>query len=63
MHLIFDVHRLKCDHCGTVFTMPIRDVVPDCTYTYRLVEWIADPERKQDVQTLARTSGLGYKLV
>lgn len=43
--------------------MPIRDVVPDCTYTYRLAEWIANPDRKQDVQTLARTSGLGYKLV
>ena len=63
MRLIFDVHRLKCHHCHTVFTMPIRDVVPDCTYTYRMAEWITNPERKQDVQTLARTSGLGYKLV
>ncbi|MBT4637718.1 MAG: transposase [Deltaproteobacteria bacterium] len=63
MYLIFDVHRLKCGHCGTVFTMPIRDVVSDCTYTYRLAEWIGDPKRKQDVQTLAQTSGLGYKLV
>lgn len=63
MRLVFDVHRMKCHHCNTVFTMPIRDVVPDCTYTYRLAEWIANPDRKQDVQTLARTSGLGYKLV
>jgi len=63
MQLVFDVHRLKCSHCHTVFTMPMRDVVPDCTYTYRLAEWIANPDRKQDVQTLARTAGLGYKLV
>jgi transposase len=63
MQLVFDVHRLKCSHCHTVFTMPIRDVVLDCTYTYRLAEWIANPDRKQDVQTLARTAGLGYKLV
>ena len=61
--LVFDVHRLKCSHCQTVFTLPIRDVVPDCTYTYRLAEWVSNPERKQDVQTLAQTSGLGYKLV
>lgn len=63
VELIFDVHRLKCEECETVFTLPIRDVVPECTYTYRLAEWLANPERKQDVQTLARTSGLGYKLV
>jgi transposase len=63
VRLVFDVHRLKCDHCHTVFTMRIRDVVPDCTYTYRLAEWISNPERKQDVQTLSQTSGLGYKLV
>jgi transposase len=63
VRLEFDVHRLKCDHCDTVFTLPIRDVVPECTYTYRLAKWISNPERKQDVQTLARTSGLGYKLV
>jgi len=63
VRLIFDAHRLKCSRCHTVFTMPFRDVVPDCTYTYRLAEWIANPERKQDVQTLARTSGLGYKLI
>lgn len=63
VELVFDVHRLKCGHCQTVFTLPIGDVVPDCTYTYRLAEWMANPERKQDVQTLAQTSGLGYKLV
>jgi transposase len=63
VQLIFDVHRLRCDDCHTVFTLPIRDVVPECTYTYRLAEWLANPERKQDVQTLSRTSGLGYKLV
>jgi transposase len=63
VQLIFDVYRLKCEHCHTVFSLPIRDVVPECTYTYRLAEWIANPERKQDVQTLSRTSGLGYKLV
>jgi transposase len=63
VQLIFDVYRLKCERCHTVFTLPIRDVVQEGTYTYRLAEWIANPERKQDVQTLSRTSGLGYKLV
>lgn len=63
VQLIFDVYRLKCERCQTVFSLPIRDVVPECTYTYRLAEWIANPERKQDVQTLSRTAGLGYKLV
>ena len=38
-------------------------MVPDCTYTYRLMAELADPRRKQDVATLAATYGLGYKLV
>jgi transposase len=42
MRLVFDVHWLKCSHCHTVFTLPIRDVVPLCTYPYRLAEWIAN---------------------
>ncbi len=55
--------RLKCDYCRHVFTLRIRDVVPECTYTYQLAELIANPERKQDVQTMSRTFGIGYKLV
>ncbi len=61
--LVFDALRLQCDYCHNVFTLRIRDVVPECTYTYQLAELIANPERKQDVQTLSRTFGLGYKLV
>ncbi|MGB0387619.1 MAG: ISL3 family transposase [Ardenticatenaceae bacterium] len=61
--LIFDSVRLECHVCHNVFTLEVRDVVPDCTYTYRLAELIADPSRKQDCATLARTFDLGYKLV
>lgn len=61
--LVFDAHRLECPRCHAVFTLRIRDVVPECTYTYRLAELVANPERKQDAQTLARTFGLGYKTV
>jgi len=61
--LIFDSRRFKCPHCESVFTQRIRDVVPDCTYTYRLAEEIAAPNRKQDISTLSLTYRLGYKLV
>lgn len=61
--LIFDSRRLKCNHCRKVFTQEVRDVVPDCTYTYRLYEEIANPKRKQDVATISELYGVGYKLV
>ena len=61
--LAFDCRRFDCECCQTHFTEPIRDVVPNCTYTYRLMEEIADPLRKQDISTLATLYGLGYKLV
>ncbi|NIO68356.1 MAG: ISL3 family transposase [Anaerolineae bacterium] len=61
--LLFDSRRFDCEQCQSSFTEPIRDVVPDCTYTYRLMAELADPRRKQDVATLAATYGLGYKLV
>jgi transposase len=61
--LVFDSRRFDCERCQSSFTEPIRDVVPDCTYTYRLMAELADPRRKQDVATLAATYGLGYKLV
>ncbi len=61
--LLFDSRRLKCRHCRKPFTQDVRDVVPKCTYTYRLYEEIADPKRKQDVSTIAEHYGLGYKLV
>jgi transposase len=61
--LLFDSRRFECEQCQSSFTEPIRDVVPDCTYTYRLMAELADPRRKQDVATLAVTYGLGYKLV
>jgi transposase len=61
--LVFDSRRFDCERCQSSFTEPIRDVVPDCTYTYRLMVELADPRRKQDVATLAATYGLGYKLV
>jgi transposase len=46
-----------------VFTLRFRDIVADCTYTKRLAREINDPERKQDVQTLARLYRIGYKTV
>lgn len=61
--LVFDVHRLRCDHCHHVFTLRFRDIVTDCTYTKRLSREISDPERKQDVQTLSRLYRIGYKTV
>jgi signal recognition particle subunit SEC65 len=61
--LLFDSRRLKCSHCRKPFTQEVRDVVPECTYTYRLYEEIANPKRKQDVSTIAELYGLGYKLV
>jgi transposase len=61
--LVFDSRRFDCERCQSSFTEPILDVVPDCTYTYRLMAELADPRRKQDVATLAATHGLGYKLV
>jgi len=61
--LIFDSRRLKCSGCRKPFTQEVRDVVPECTYTYRLYEEIANPKRKQDVSTISELYGLGYKLV
>ena len=61
--LVFKSTRLKCGRCEHIFTLPIRDIVLNCTYTYRLAEEIANPKRKQDVATLARIYGLGYKTV
>ena len=61
--LVFDVHRLRCDHCHHVFTLRFRDVVVDCTYSKRLAQEISNPERKQDVQTLSRLYRIGYKTV
>lgn len=61
--LVFDSRRFDCERCHTPFTEGIRDIVPNRTYTCRLLEEIADPRRKQDVSTLARLYGLGYKLV
>lgn len=61
--LVYDVHRLRCEHCQHVFTLRIRDIVSDCTYTKRLAEEISDPERKQAVQTLCRLYRIGYKTV
>lgn len=61
--LLFDSRRLNCKNCRKPFTQEVRDVVADCTYTYRLYEEIANPKRKQDVSTVAEHYGLGYKLV
>lgn len=61
--LIFDSVRFDCEACKKPFTQPVRDVVPDCTYTQRLYEEISDPKRKQDVATLAEIYGVGYKIV
>lgn len=61
--LVFDARRFRCRSCQHVFTQTIRDVVPDCTYTYRLAAEISDPRRKQDVQTLATVYQIGYKTV
>jgi transposase len=61
--LLFDSRRLNCQYCRKPFTQEVRDVVADCTYTYRLYEEIANPKRKQDVSTVAELYGVGYKLV
>jgi len=61
--LVFDSRRFECCHCHKSFTQEIQDVVPDCTYTYRLYEEIANPKRKQDVSTMADLYGIGYKTV
>jgi transposase len=61
--LLVDSRRFDCEQCQSSFTEPIRDVVPECTYTYRLMAELTNPRRKQDVATLAATYGLGYKLV
>lgn len=61
--LVFDSHRFTCKSCQKPFTQTIRDVVPECTYTYRLAREIANPRRKQDVASLSYTYQLGYKLV
>ena len=36
--------------------------MPECTYTHRLYEEMADPRREQDAATLAELYGVGYKL-
>ena len=61
--LVFDSRRFTCGPCQKPFTQELRDVVPDCTYTQRLYDEIANPRRKQDVATLAELYGIGYKLV
>jgi transposase len=61
--LIFDATRFGCEKCKRPFTQTIRDVVPECTYTYRLYEETSNPKRKQDVATLAKLYGVGYKVV
>ncbi len=60
--LVFDSVRFDCEKCGKPFTPTIRDIVPDCTYTQRLYEEVADARRKQDVATLAELYGIGYKI-
>lgn len=61
--LVFDMRRFWCEGCHHAFTEVIREVVPNCTYTYRLMEEVAHPRRRQDVATLAEVYRLGYKLV
>jgi len=61
--LVFDCVRLSCDDCDKVFTLEVKDVVKNCSYTKRLYEEISNPARKQDVSTLARLYGVGYKMV
>jgi transposase len=61
--LVFDMRRFWCEACKRAFSEAIREVVPDCTYTYRLMRELANPRRRQDVATLAEVYGLGYKLV
>ncbi len=61
--LVFDSQRFECERCRRPFTQVIRDVVADCTYTYRLRDEIANPRRKQDVATLAKVYDVGYKVV
>lgn len=61
--LVFDMRRFWCEPCQRAFTESLREVVPDCTYSYRLMAELANPRRKQDVATLAEVYGLGYKLV
>ena len=61
--LVFDSRRFECSHCKQPFTQGIADVVPDCTYTYRLYAEITNPKRKQDVATMAELYGIGYKVV
>ena len=61
--LVFDCVRLNCNECDKVFTLKVKDVVKNCSYTERLYEEISNPARKQDVSTLAKLYGVGYKLV
>jgi transposase len=61
--LVFDSRRFECEGCKKSFTQDIQDVVPNCTYTHRLYEEIANPKRKQDVATMAELYGIGYKVV
>lgn len=59
--LLLDSVRFDCEKCKKSFTQTIRDIVPDCTYTYRLYEEVSDARRKQDVATLAELYRIGYK--
>ena len=59
--LILDSVRFECEKCKKSFTQTMRDIVPDCTYTYRLYEEVSDARRKQDVATLAELYRIGYK--
>lgn len=59
--LLLDSIRFDCEKCAKSFTQSIRDIVPDCTYTYRLYEEVSDARRKQDVATLAELYKIGYK--
>ena len=61
--LVFDSVRLKCNDCKNVFTLEVRDAVRNCSYTKRLYEEISNPARKQDVSTMSRLYGVGYKTV
>ena len=61
--LVFNPRRFECKICQKPFTQEIRDIVPDCSYTYRLAKEIADPKRKQAVSTLTEIYQLGYKKV
>ena len=61
--LVFDSMRLSCELCDQAFTVEVKDVVKNCSYTQRLYEEISNPARKQDASTMAKLYGVGYKVV